>query len=104
MSRHLIAAALVISCALVAGCTSATDRVLVRPQVVEVPRYVRTPIPAELTAPIVVPWPDGRCWLDTARVLCNGQLAALLLDYREALERANADRAALRAADAEANP
>lgn len=78
-----------------AGC--AQDRVLIKPQVVEVPVYVREPIPDALTIPLRVNWPDGSCWTGTKRVLCNGQLASLLIDYREALEQCNADRKVLRA-------
>lgn len=80
--------------AAITGCYR--DRALVKPQPVEVPTYIREPIPAQLTAPIVVTWPDGACWAGTERALCNGQLASLLIDYREAVEMCNADRQALR--------
>ncbi len=94
----LLAALALLALALLAlaACTPSQDRVLVRPQVVEVPRYLRAEIPAPLVEPLPFAIPDGACWRDGVRVLCNGQLAAALLECRATVDRANADRAALR--------
>ena len=92
---RLLALALVLA---LAGCGE-RGRVLVKTEVVEVPRYVRATVPAALTAPIAVPWPAPACQRDGAPVLCNGQVADLLLEHRRALATCNADRAAIRAGE-----
>lgn len=86
--------------AMATGCDLLRPHVLVRPEVVEVPREVRTPLPAALLQPRTVAEPDPACWWDTSRVLCNGQLAELRATYRAALEQCNADKSALRELDA----
>lgn len=75
--------------------TACTPRVVVKPELIEVPKYIVRPIAPELVAPIDVYWPDPMCFVDGIRVYCNGQLATMLLNYREALEKANADRQTL---------
>jgi hypothetical protein len=94
--RHRFLLTVLLALLALAACTPTKDRVLVRPQVVEVPRYIRAEIPAQLIEPLSNTRPDGSCWRDGARVLCNGQLAAALLECRATVDRANADRAALR--------
>ena len=87
---------LLVLLAAISGCWQ--DRVIVKPQIVEVPVYVREPIPEQLTTPIVVAWPDAACWRDTKREWCNGQLDYMArIAYPQALEQCNADRAALSA-------
>ena len=73
----------------------------VRTETVEVTKYIRSPLPSELTSPLDVYVPAPLCSdPETGKaVLCNGQLAQLLLDYRSALGQCNADRKA--AADAQ---
>lgn len=95
---HAGASLALIACAiaLMTGCQK--DRLVVRPQAVTVVKYLQQPIPTELTSKIVVTWPDGLCWLDSRRVLCNGQLDYMArIAYPRALEQCNADRATLRA-------
>jgi hypothetical protein len=78
-----------------AGCCR--ERVVVRPEPVEVVREVRAPIPGDLLRPSGLVEPDGACWRDGKRVLCNRQLAEGLLECRVALASCDADKAALRA-------
>jgi len=73
-----------------AGCT--TPAQIVRTQTIEVPKYIRVPIPAQLIAPTVVADPAPQC----GKAYCNGQLATMLGDYRSGLFQCNADKAALR--------
>jgi len=76
--------------ALLSACAPASQ--IVRTQTVEVPKYIRTPIPARLIAPTVVTDPAPLC----GSAFCNGQLATMLGDYRSGLNQCNADKAALR--------
>jgi len=75
---------------LFSGCTPPTHVVLT--QTVEVPKYIRVPIPAQLIAPTVVADPAPQC----GKSYCNGQLATMLGDYRSGLYQCNADKTALR--------
>lgn len=74
-----------------------TPRLITRTETVEVPRYVRTPVPAELTTPRTTAAPPPACRDGGARVLCNGQLAQWTLDLRERLDQCNADKASIAA-------
>lgn len=78
---------------LIAACTPPAQ--VVRTQTVEVPKYIRVPIPAQLIAPTVVTDPAPAC----GSAFCNGQLATMLGDYRSGLFQCNADKAALRELD-----
>ncbi len=71
----------VVLAALLAGCATQAPRTIERTV------YVRSPVPVELLTPCRVAEPDGACWRDTERVLCNGQVAELLESYRAALAR-----------------
>ena len=78
---------------MLAACASAPP---VPPEPIRVPVYVRAPLPAALLQPCAVHEPDGQCWRDTARALCNGQLAELLVEYRAALAACAAQIDAIR--------
>ena len=78
-----------------AGCAPAKQ--VVRTETVEVPKYIRTPIPAELVQPTVVVEPAPLC----GSTFCNGQIATMLGDYRAGLNQCNADKSALRNLNAE---
>lgn len=81
----LLSAALSLS-----GCTK--PRVIVKPEVEEIPVYIRDPVPAELTAPTPKPY------LPQRPLFCDDLERAL----REALaliDKANEDKAAIRALD-----
>jgi len=82
--------AIAFALALVAGCT--TPAQVIRTQTVEVPKYIRVPIPDQLVQPLVVIEPKPLC----GSTFCNGQLATLLQDYRDAFAVCNADRATQR--------
>jgi hypothetical protein len=71
-------------------------RPVVKSIAVEVPREVRVPVDASLLQPCVVAEPDPACWDGTTRVFCNGQLATMRQQYREALRLCTADKAAIR--------
>jgi len=75
---------------LLVGCAPPAQ--VVRTQTVEVPKYIRTPIPAELVQPTVVVEPAPLC----GSTFCNGQVATMLGDYRAGLNQCNADKSALR--------
>ena len=71
-----------------------------QPQIpITVTKYVHTPISAQLLQPCSAATPDPACWRDTTRVYCNGQIKDMIADYRDALARCNADKAAIQAAD-----
>jgi hypothetical protein len=76
--------------ALLSACSPPAQ--IVRTQTVEVPKYIRTPIPAKLIEPTVVAEPAPLC----GSTFCNGQLATMLGDYRSGLGQCNADKTALR--------
>lgn len=81
------------------GCGSG---VIVKHEPVEVTRYVRAPVSAELTRDRVVAEPDPAGWRCDAgatcrRVYTNEQVEAMRRDYRRALQESNADKAAIRA-------
>lgn len=82
------------------GCGFAPSKHLatapVRTETVEVPKYTTQPVAPELTAPIVVDKPAPACNDGQSAVYCNGQVAALLVEFRHALDTCNADRKAIR--------
>lgn len=84
-----------------AGCATApAPKQIVRTETIEVPHYIREPLPAEFVQPRdVVPQP-ANCTLNGRPVLCNGELRKERDDYRDALRLSNADKACLRALDA----
>lgn len=90
-------AVLMILAAVIAGCGLCPDRVVVKPQVVNVPTYIRAPIPADLTKPCTLAEPDPACLRAGKREFCNGQLATMRADYHDALAKCDADKTALRA-------
>jgi hypothetical protein len=81
---------------IVAGCATTPA---VKIQTVEVPKYVHAKIDARYLAPCVYAEPDPACFADTKREFCNGQLKDIRLGYRDALNRCNADKAAIKDAD-----
>jgi hypothetical protein len=94
IARMLIAITIVLA----AGCTPPAQ--VVRTQTVEVPKYIRTPIPAALVAPTVVTEPAPAC----GALFCNGQIATMLGDYRAGLNQCNADKDALRQLNSTTEP
>lgn len=52
---------------------------------VPVTKYVRQSIDQGLLKQCIVVEPDRACWRDGKRVLCNGQLVEMLVEYRAAL-------------------
>lgn len=98
LTIRLYAVFAAVLCFLMYGC--GTQHVVVKPVPVEVVHEVRVPIPATLIQPCIVAEPDPACFdavKALVRVLCNGQLATLLADYRAALHACDADKTALRA-------
>lgn len=92
--RLLCALWLIVVFAAIAACV---PNQIVKTVQVDVPKYIRTPLPAALIQDRIVVEPDPSCWFGTERVFCNGQMATMLADYREQLAQSNADKAALRA-------
>jgi hypothetical protein len=84
----------IIASLFIVACTPPAQ--IVRTQTVEVSKYIRVPIPAQLTAPTIVIDPAPAC----GSTFCNGQIATMLGDYRSGLFQCNADKAALRELDA----
>lgn len=76
----------------------------VRSETVEVAKYTTQPVAPELTAPIVVDKPAPACNDGQSAVYCNGQVAALLIEYRRMLDTCNADRKAIRDGQATESP
>lgn len=66
----------------IVGCTPAP---IVKPVPVDVTKYVKQQIPAQLLAPCKVVEPDRACWRGTKAEFCNGQLVEMLADYKAAL-------------------
>lgn len=91
----LLAIALVLT-----ACATPQPRQIVKAQQVEVTKYIRTPLPAELIQENAYAEPDPACMRDTTRVFCNGQLTQIRIDLREKLNQCNADKAELRKLDA----
>jgi len=91
-----------IACAVLAvGLTACgPTRPVVKSIAVEVPREVRVPVDPALLQPCTLAEPDAACWDGTARVFCNGQLATMRQQYREALRLCTADKVAIRTAGA----
>lgn len=79
------------------GC--ATQAPIYKPVEVPVTKYIRVVIPPQLLQPCVVAEPDAACWDSGQRVFCNGQLADMRLQYRAALQKCNADKAGIAAAN-----
>ncbi len=82
----------VIAALLLASCAAQPAKPIVQTQVVQVPVEVRVPIPPEYVQDCVVTEPKPAC----GKWLCNGQVAVMVDDYRAALRKCNADKAALR--------
>lgn len=78
----------------VLGC--AQHKSAIRTETVEVPKYIKQPVAAQLIAPIVVDKPVPACNDGQSAVYCNGQIAALLVELQHALDTCNADRKAIR--------
>lgn len=95
MNRRIVSA--VVAIIVVAGCTPAPT--VIKPEPVEVPRYLHVPLPAELVAACTFTEPDAACWREGKREFCNGQLTQMLNGYRLALWLCSADKSALRALD-----
>lgn len=89
---------------IVALLCACVPRTIVRTETVEVPRYVRAPVPAELTTPRTADTPAAACRDAAQAVLCNGQLAGWAFDLRHALEQCNADKASIAALGAKEGP
>jgi len=81
--------------ALLAGCGQ--EHVVVKPQSIEVPKYLRAPLPDKLVRACTYIEPDPVCWRDGHREYCNEQLLEMRLSYRKALANCNDDKTALRA-------
>jgi hypothetical protein len=84
---------------LLAGCAWRSPETIVKTQTIEVPRYVREPIPAPLLRPCRYVEPEPDCLRDGHREFCNGQLLEMRLAYRRALQLCDDDKSALRAAE-----
>lgn len=97
--RLLGIAALGLLCVFwLAGCSwLGRDHVVVKPEPVEVPKYLREPLPAKLVQPCVYAEPDPACWRDGHREFCNRQLLDMRAAYADALAQCNDDKTALRA-------
>lgn len=87
----------ILAALLLSGCGLIPTRTVVKPQVVEVSKYVRAPLPAQLVQPCRYAEPDPACWRDGQPEFCNEQLLAMRLDYRHALNKCDDDKTALRA-------
>ena len=100
------AAQILILISIVTALAGCACKPLVQIKTVEVPKYVRTQFDPALTAPTQYAEPDPACteMRDGVahRVYCNGQLADMRLHYRAALDKANADKQAIRDADTKA--
>ena len=77
---------------LLTACATTPQKPIVQYKTVEVPTYIRTPIPAQYTVDRIVVEPKPAC----GQLYCNGQVAMLLDDYRAALAQSNIDKAAIR--------
>lgn len=81
---------------LLAGCTPA---MVTRTEMVEVEALKYVPLPAHLTTATRHPtMPTERCVWEGAPTLCLSDLADWIADWRQALDEANADKAAIREA------
>ncbi|MGH7290675.1 MAG: hypothetical protein ACREJT_05670 [Myxococcota bacterium] len=76
------------------GCAPA--RVVVKTVPVEVTKYVKTPIPPELTKPCVYQTQEPACTMNGKRILCNDQLLSERDGYRLELRLCDADKTELR--------
>ena len=94
--KRALAAALIASI-VASGCGLLPTRTVVKPQTVEVSKYIRAPIPEELTRSCTYAEPDPACWRDTHPEFCNEQLLQMRLAYRYVLRRCDDDKTALRA-------
>lgn len=83
----------------VSGCALTQPKPIVQYKTVEVPTYIHTQIKPDLIKACEYAEPDPACWSGTHREFCNGQLADMLIGYRDALARCNADKTAIKAAD-----
>ena len=84
------------------GCTPAPTKPIVQYKTVEVPTYIRAPIPPEYTVDRIVAEPQPACRLigpPAIIVFCQNQVAELIDSYRAALRQSNLDKAALRSLD-----
>jgi len=85
-----------IATLMLTACANQPQKPIVHTEQVEVTKYVKQPVDAALTTPIVVPKPEPKCNDGTGPVRCNGQQS----DYRAALEQAveqcNRDRKTVR--------
>jgi len=79
------------------GCTIFKPHTVVKPEVVEVPKYIREPLPAELVKTCVYVEPDPACWRKDHREFCDEQLLEVRLGYRMKAKCDDDDKAALRA-------
>lgn len=93
--------AVVATLLMLAGCGLLPQtRTVVKPQTVEVSKYIRAALPANLTKACKYAEPDPACMRDGQREFCNQQLLDMRLDYRQALSDCDDDKTALRALQA----
>jgi hypothetical protein len=86
---------------LLAGCAWwPQTRTVVKPQTVEVPKYIRAALPSDLVKACKYAEPDPACLRDGRREFCNEQLLDMRLSYRKALSDCDDDKTALRALQA----
>lgn len=97
--------AMLLAVALVLTACAPPPPQIVKHDAVEVTKYVRTPIPAELVQPNEYAKPDPRCVdADGKRVFCNGQVRENAAKCEEQLNACNADKALLRQLNDAINP
>lgn len=82
---------------ILSGCSIFKPHTVVKPEIVEVPRYIREPLPADLVKTCEYAEPDPACWRNDHREFCDEQLLEVRLGYRAKARCDNADKAALRA-------
>ena len=68
---------------------------MVKTQIVKVPVYIAQKPDAILLQQCKYAEPDPACWVGGKHQYCNGQLAQMIVGYRDELARCNADKSAL---------
>ena len=96
----IIALVIIIAFPLLSACAATPPKQIVQYKTVEVPTYIRAPIPEQYTQDRIVVEPKPAC----GALYCNGQLAYIIDDYRAALRQSNLDKAALRSLDSKEKP
>jgi hypothetical protein len=72
-------------------------RTVVKPQTVEVPKYIRAALPGNLVKACKYAEPDPACFREGHREFCDEQLLDMRLGYRKALGDCDDDKTELRA-------